>query len=97
MMTMLTAAFQDSGGVFEISQRMTSLLRWGATSDFQDDGVYNQAVESYVLDTEMANTLKEVVSVSALVRLCSHSVRQSASQLVIHQLLRRWSISQLVN
>mmetsp|Transcript_55892 Transcript_55892/g.76269 ORF Transcript_55892/g.76269 Transcript_55892/m.76269 type:complete len:81 (+) Transcript_55892:192-434(+) len=59
MMTMLTAAFQDSGGVFEISQRMTSLLRWGATSDFQDDGVYNQAVESYVLDTEMANTLKE--------------------------------------
>ena len=53
---------------------MTSLLGWGATSDFQDDGVYNQAAESYVLDTEMANALKEVVSVSALVRLYSHSV-----------------------
>ena len=44
---------QGSGGAFEISQQMTALLGWGATTDFKKDWVYDQAIETYV-DNEQA-------------------------------------------
>ncbi|MBD1834619.1 magnesium chelatase subunit H [Cyanobacteria bacterium FACHB-472] len=52
-------ANQGSGGAYEISQRMTALIGWGATADFTDDWVYDQAADTYVLDAEMANKLRE--------------------------------------
>lgn len=30
-------AAQGSGGAFEISQRMTAMVGWGATTDFRED------------------------------------------------------------
>ena len=51
-------AAQGSGGAFEISQRMTAMLGWGATVDFKDGWTWDQAAETYVLDTDMAATLK---------------------------------------
>jgi len=50
---------QGSGGAYEISIRMTSLLGWGATTDFKEDWVYDQAVESYVEDEAMAARLRK--------------------------------------
>ncbi|MBL1208396.1 magnesium chelatase subunit H [Geminocystis sp. GBBB08] len=52
-------ADQGSGGAYEISQRMTALIGWGGTTDFTDNWVYDQAVDTYVLDQEMANKLRE--------------------------------------
>jgi magnesium chelatase subunit H len=52
-------AAQGSGGVFEISQRLTGMVGWGATSRFSEDWTWNQAAETYVLDEEMANTLRK--------------------------------------
>jgi magnesium chelatase subunit H len=52
-------ANQGSGGAFEISQRMTALIGWGGTADFQDDWVYDQAAETYALDPEMAEKLRK--------------------------------------
>ncbi|MBD1933919.1 MULTISPECIES: magnesium chelatase subunit H [Cyanophyceae] len=52
-------ANQGSGGAYEISQRMTALIGWGATADFTDNWVYDQAADTYVLDAEMANKLRE--------------------------------------
>ncbi len=52
-------ADQGSGGAYEISQRMTALIGWGGTVDFQDSWVYDQAAETYALDSEMANKLRE--------------------------------------
>jgi magnesium chelatase subunit H len=52
-------ANQGSGGAFEISQRMTALIGWGGTADFQDDWVYDQAAETYALDAEMAEKLRK--------------------------------------
>lgn len=52
-------AAQGSGGAFEISQRMTAMIGWGATSRFSEDWTWNQAAETYVLDEEMANTLRK--------------------------------------
>ena len=52
-------ADQGSGGAYEISQRMTALIGWGGTVDFQDDWVYDQATETYALDEEMANKLRQ--------------------------------------
>lgn len=51
-------ADQGSGGAFEISQRMTAMLGWGATVAFQDDWTWNQAAETYVLDEDMAEKLR---------------------------------------
>lgn len=51
-------ANQGSGGAFEISQRMTALIGWGGTADFQDDWVYDQAADTYALDAEMAEKLR---------------------------------------
>jgi magnesium chelatase subunit H len=52
-------AEQGSGGAYEISQRMTALIGWGGTANFQDDWVYNQAADTYALDTAMAEKLRE--------------------------------------
>lgn len=49
---------QGSGGAFEISQRMTALLGWGATADFQENWVWDQASDTYAMDAEMASTLR---------------------------------------
>jgi len=52
-------ANQGSSGAFEISQRMTALIGWGGTADFTDDWVYDQAVDTYALDAEMAEILRK--------------------------------------
>ncbi len=52
-------ANQGSGGAYEISQRMTALIGWGGTADFTDDWVYEQAADTYALDSEMAQKLRE--------------------------------------
>ncbi|MEG4228246.1 cobaltochelatase subunit CobN [Microcoleus sp. N9_B2] len=50
---------QGSGGAYEISQRMTALIGWGGTVDFTDSWVYDQAADTYALDREMAQKLRE--------------------------------------
>ena len=52
-------ADQGSGGAYEISQRMTALIGWGGTAKFQDDWVYDQAADTYALDAEMAEKLRQ--------------------------------------
>jgi magnesium chelatase subunit H len=52
-------ANQGSGGAYEISQRMTALIGWGGTADFTDSWVYEQATDTYALDREMAQKLRE--------------------------------------
>ncbi|MEG3894407.1 MULTISPECIES: magnesium chelatase subunit H [unclassified Microcoleus] len=52
-------ANQGSGGAYEISQRMTALIGWGGTADFTDGWVYDQAADTYALDEEMAQKLRE--------------------------------------
>ncbi|MFM7405561.1 MAG: magnesium chelatase subunit H [Cuspidothrix sp.] len=52
-------ANQGSGGAFEISQRMTALIGWGGTADFRDHWVYEQAADTYALDAEMAEKLRQ--------------------------------------
>lgn len=51
-------AAQGSGGAYEISQRMTALIGWGGTANFQDSWVYDQAANTYALDPEMAQKLR---------------------------------------
>lgn len=50
---------QGSGGAYEISQRMTALISWSGTVDFKESWVYDQAAETYALDSEMAKRLQE--------------------------------------
>lgn len=52
-------ASSGSGGAFEISQRMTAMIGWGATVSFKEDWTWEQAADTYVFDDNMANTLKE--------------------------------------
>jgi magnesium chelatase subunit H len=52
-------AAQGSGGAYEISQRMTALMGWGGTTNFQEAWVYDQAAATYALDPEMAKRLRE--------------------------------------
>ncbi|MGB3510917.1 MAG: magnesium chelatase subunit H [Microcoleaceae cyanobacterium] len=52
-------ANQGSGGAYEISQRMTALIGWGGTANFVDGWVYDGAAETYALDAEMAQKLRE--------------------------------------
>jgi magnesium chelatase subunit H len=52
-------ADQGSGGAYEISQRMTALIGWGGTANFKDDWVYDQAADTYMLDAEMAQKLRD--------------------------------------
>lgn len=53
-------AAQGSGGAFEISQRMTAMVGWGATTDFREDWTWDQAAATYALDPEMASKLRWV-------------------------------------
>ena len=50
---------RGSGGAYKISQRMTALIGWGGTANFKDDWVYDQAVDTYALDAEMAKKLRD--------------------------------------
>jgi magnesium chelatase subunit H len=52
-------AAQGSGGAYEISQRMTALIGWGGTTNFQEGWVYDQAADTYALDVEMAEKLRK--------------------------------------
>ena len=52
-------AEQGSGGAFEISQRMTALIGWGGTTNFQDGWVYDQTAQTYAFDSAMAEKLKQ--------------------------------------
>ena len=52
-------ANQGSGGAYEISQRMTALIGWGGVADFTDNWAYDQAVDTYALDKDMADKLRE--------------------------------------
>ena len=52
-------ADQGSGGAFEISQRMTAMIGWGATTGFAEKWVFDQAAESYALDQDMADKLRK--------------------------------------
>ncbi len=51
-------AAQGSGGAYEISQRMTAMIGWGATAEFSDQWVFDQAAERYALDADMSATLR---------------------------------------
>jgi magnesium chelatase subunit H len=50
---------QGSGGAYEISQRMTAMMGWAGTTDFQENWVYDQAAETYALDPAMAEQLRK--------------------------------------
>jgi len=52
-------ADQGSGGAYEISQRMTALMGWAGTTNFKENWVYDQAAETYALDPEMAERLRQ--------------------------------------
>ena len=52
-------AEQGSGGAYEISQRMTALMGWAGTADFKENWVYDQAADTYALDAEMAEKLRQ--------------------------------------
>ena len=52
-------ADQGSGGAYEISQRMTAMVGWGATTNFQEDWTWDQAAQTYALDKEMADKLRK--------------------------------------
>ena len=52
-------AASGSGGAFEISQRMTAMIGWGATVDFKENWAWDQAAETYALDGAMAATLRK--------------------------------------
>jgi magnesium chelatase subunit H len=49
---------QGSGGAYEVSQRMTALIGWGATAQV-DQFVFDQAAERYALDEEVASKLQK--------------------------------------
>lgn len=51
-------ANQGSGGAFEISQRMTAMVGWGATANFTEDWTWDQAAATYALDPAMAEKLR---------------------------------------
>lgn len=49
---------QGSGGAYEISQRMTAMVGWAATSKV-DNFVFDQAAERFALDEEVAQKLQK--------------------------------------
>ena len=52
-------AAQGAGGAYEISQRMTAMIGWAGTTNFQDGWVYDQAAATYAFDAEMAAKLRQ--------------------------------------
>uniref|UniRef100_A0A0G4IDP0 magnesium chelatase n=1 Tax=Chromera velia CCMP2878 TaxID=1169474 RepID=A0A0G4IDP0_9ALVE len=51
---------QGSGGAYEIGQRMTALLGWGATAEFREQWVYEGAADRYANDEEVAARLAKL-------------------------------------
>mmetsp|Transcript_24668 Transcript_24668/g.97881 ORF Transcript_24668/g.97881 Transcript_24668/m.97881 type:complete len:1448 (-) Transcript_24668:96-4439(-) len=51
---------QGSGGAYEVSQRFTAMIGWGATVGGVDDFVFDQAAERYALDDAMATRLRQL-------------------------------------
>ena len=49
---------QGSGGAYEVSQRMTAMVGWAATTEI-DNFVFDQAAERYALDEEVAAKLQK--------------------------------------
>lgn len=49
---------QGSGGAFEVSQRMTAMVGWGAVSEV-DNFVFDQAADRYALDEDVAKQLQK--------------------------------------
>lgn len=49
---------QGSGGAYEVSQRMTAMVGWAATTKV-DNFVFNEAAERYALDEEVAAKLQK--------------------------------------
>lgn len=49
---------QGSGGAYEVSQRMTAMVGWAATTKV-DNFVFNEAAERYALDEEVAQKLQK--------------------------------------
>lgn len=47
-----------SGGAFEVSQRMTAMIGWGATC-ISEDWTWDQASAQYVFDEDMARKLRD--------------------------------------
>lgn len=52
-------ADQGSGGAYEISQRMTTMIGWGGTTGFAEKWAFDQAAETYALDADMAAKLQK--------------------------------------
>ncbi|EKX38555.1 hypothetical protein GUITHDRAFT_77048 [Guillardia theta CCMP2712] len=50
---------QGSGGAFEVSQRMTAMIGWGATTKFKEPWVFDQSAATYALDPVMAQKLRD--------------------------------------
>jgi magnesium chelatase subunit H len=50
---------QGSGGAYEISQRMTAMIGWSATSDVVDNFVFDQASDRYTKDPGIAEQLQK--------------------------------------
>eukprot|EP00967_Tisochrysis_lutea_P092914 scaffold134138_cov30-Tisochrysis_lutea.AAC.2 len=50
-------ASQGSGGAYEISQRFTAMVGWGATARFADEWAFQGAFERYVADEDMRRRL----------------------------------------
>lgn len=78
-------ASQGSGGAYEISQRMTAAIGWGATADFKEDWVWDQSAETYT-EGEMAETLRKA---NPQVSMCVGRDRFQQQGLWSIRLLRR--------
>ena len=52
-------ADQGSGGAYEISQRMTAMIGWGATTNFAEKWVFDQAADNYVNDEAISEKLRK--------------------------------------
>lgn len=49
---------QGSGGAYEVSQRMTAMVGWAATTNV-DNFVFDEAAERYALDEDVAKKLQK--------------------------------------
>ena len=47
-------------GVAEIEHQLTNTFGWSATANAVDDWIYDEVVETFVLDGEMLNRLKSL-------------------------------------
>ena len=50
---------QGSGGCYEVSNRMTAMVGWAATTGGVDNFVFDQAAERYALDHNVAQKLQK--------------------------------------